>query len=116
MRTPREAATSRAPGATMAPGGAEISPPGGTAWTSWAVTTSFKRAMITNARPAGQAGGLRNNRLEGNETVRLEGDEKARRRAKPAAACLKTESATPPAPAADRRGCCSAGAVPAAWK
>src|SRR5687768_7372799 len=52
MRTPREAATSRAQGVTMAPGAAEISPPGGTAITSWAVTTSFKRAMIANMNRA----------------------------------------------------------------
>src|SRR5207247_1367907 len=56
MRTPREAATSRAQGVTMAPGGAEISPPGGTAWTSWAVTTVFKRGMITKGRSGERSG------------------------------------------------------------
>src|SRR3954471_22872667 len=41
MRTPREAATSRAQGVTIAPGAACTSPPGGTDWTSSAVTMSF---------------------------------------------------------------------------
>ena len=41
MRTPREAAISRAQGVTIAPGAAVTSPPGGTDWTSSAVTMSF---------------------------------------------------------------------------
>src|SRR5260221_3753538 len=44
MRTPREAATSRAHGVTMAPADASTSPPAGVANTSSAVTMSFTRS------------------------------------------------------------------------
>ena len=45
MRTPRLAAISRAQAVTIAPGEAEISPPGGTSRTSSAVTMSFMRGL-----------------------------------------------------------------------
>ena len=62
MRTPREAAISRAQGVTIAPGAAETSPPGGTDCTSSAVTRSFMAgAADVSTRPRGVkiAGGMR---------------------------------------------------------
>src|SRR6185436_5205003 len=68
MRTPREAATSRAQGVTMAPGVAETSPPGGTAWTSCAVTTSLKRRMVARGSEAASCA-LAPRPLDGGEGV-----------------------------------------------